>query len=155
MNQTPSDFIKISLEEARKATWPFGAVLVRDGEILAQAGSGDGKDVLIDPTAHAEVNVIRRACEKLRSGDLSGSILFASCEPCALCFGAAWYAGITEIVYGMSIEDADRINNSIKGNLEFPHDYIHETGIQVTSGVLKDEVIEMYKSHPRVTRLKQ
>ena len=59
MVQTTLDFMKISIEEAQKATWPFGAVLVRDGKIIAQAGSGDGKNVLLDPTAHAEVNVIR------------------------------------------------------------------------------------------------
>lgn len=143
-------FLAIALEEARKADWPFGAVLVRNGEILAQAGAGDGKDESIDPTAHAEVNVIRRACTKLHNGNLAGAILYASCEPCALCFGATWYAGIKEIVFGSSLRDIKHIDEAWGGDLGFPHDHISATGISMRGGVLKDEVMKMYAAHPRV-----
>ena len=148
------EFIKIAIEEARKADWPFGAVIVRDGEVIAQAGAGDGKDTSVDPTAHAETNAIRRACEKLNSGDLSGATLYASCEPCALCFGAAWYAGIKEIVFGSSLKDIEHIDEAWGGDLAFPHDHIQETGIQVRGGVLKDDVMRMYAFHPRVINQK-
>lgn len=144
------DFVRVAIDEARKASWPFGAVIVKGGEILAQAGSGDGKDVSIDPTAHAETNAIRRAVEKLKSGDLSGAILYSSCEPCAQCFGAAWYAGIRQIIFGSSIKDIEHIDQAWGGDLAFPHDHISETGVQMTGGVLRDEVMEMYRTHPRV-----
>jgi tRNA(adenine34) deaminase len=143
-------FMSIALEEAKKASWPFGAIIVRDEEVIAQAGAGDGEDNEVDPTAHAEVNAIRRACKKLNTGDLSGAILYASCEPCALCFGAAWYAGIREIVYGTSLKDIEEISKAWDKDLGFPHDHIAETGINVTDGVLKDEIMEMYSSHPRL-----
>ena len=146
------EFLRIAIDEARKAAWPFGAVIVQNGEVVAQAGSGDGNDTNIDPTAHAEVNVIRRACKKLNSGDLSRAILYTSCEPCALCFGSAWYAGIKEIIFGTSLEDIKHINKAWGGDLAFPHDHIVESGIQFRGGVLKDEVMHMYSLHPRVTK---
>ncbi len=146
------EFIRIAIEEARKASWPFGAVVVQNGEVITQAGSGDGKDANIDPTAHAEVNAIRRACEKLNSGDLNDVILYASCEPCALCLGAAWYAGIKEIVFGSSLKDIEHITEAWGGDLAFPSDRIKETGIQVSGGVLKDEVMQMYATHSRVVK---
>lgn len=149
MNQDET-FIQIAIEEARKADWPFGAVIVKDGEIIAQAGSGDGKDVSIDPTAHAETNAIRRASEKLQTGDLSGAILYGSCEPCAQCFGAAWYAGIRHMVFGTSIKDIEHIDQAWGGDLAFPHDHIEETGIHMKGGVLRDDVMDMFESHPRV-----
>lgn len=143
-------YIKIAIEEASKAAWPFGAVIVKEGVIIAQAGSGDGKDVSIDPTAHAETNAIRRASEKLQTGDLSGCVLYGSCEPCAQCFGAAWYAGIRKIVYGSSIKDIEHIDQAWGGDLAFPHDHIKETGIDMQGGVLKEEVMKMYENHPRI-----
>ena len=152
MDETDIYFIKIAIEEARKASWPFGAVIVRDGNIITQAGSGDGKDVEIDPTAHAEVNAIRRACAKLNTGDLTGAILYASCEPCTLCFGAAWYANIKEIVYGTSLEDIKEINKAWGGDLAFPHDYILHTGIHMRGGILKDEIMKMFTSHPYILK---
>ncbi|QSH39060.1 nucleoside deaminase [Candidatus Kaiserbacteria bacterium] len=148
-------YMKIAIEEAAKASWPFGAVIVRDGKVIAQAGAGDGTDTEHDPTAHAETNAIRRACEKLGTGDLSGAILYASCEPCALCFGAAWYANIKNIVYGSSLDDIKDINKAWGGDLAFPHDHIPKAGIKVHGGELKNEVMDMYASHPRLHTDKQ
>lgn len=143
-------YIRLAIEEARKASWPFGAVIVKDDTVISFAGSGDKIDYEHDPTAHAEVNAIRRASEKLQSGNLEGCILYASCEPCALCFGATWYAGIKKIVYGSSLEDITHVNNLWRGDLAFPHDHIQETGIEVVGNISKEEVMEMYKHHPRV-----
>lgn len=144
------NFVRTAIEEARKASWPFGAVIVKNGEIIAQAGSGDGKDISTDPTAHAETNAIRRAAEKLQSADLSGATLYGSCEPCTLCFGAAWYAGIRNVVFGSSIQDIQKFDSIWGGDLGFPHDHIPETGMEMRGGVLKDEVMQMYAEHPRL-----
>ena len=143
-------FLNIAVEEARKASWPFGAVLVKGDEIVSQAGSGDGQDESYDPTAHAEVNAIRRACHSLGTGDLTGMTLYASCEPCALCVGAAWYAGIKKIVYGTSLEDIKEINQVWGGDLAFPHDQLDATGIDMRDGILKEEVMNMYVAHPKI-----
>ena len=153
MNKSDEYFLNIAIEEAKKASWPFGAVVVHNGEIVAQAGSGHGKDDETDPTAHAEVNAIRKACKNLNTSNLSGSILYASCEPCALCFGATWYANIREIVYGSSLDDLQKINGEWGGDLAFPHDYIASAGIHMKSGILRDEVMKMYASHPRVIKI--
>ncbi len=152
MDKSDTYFLQIALEEAKKASWPFGAVVVKDGVIIAQAGSGDGMDVDFDPTAHAEINAIRRACNKLKSGDLTGAILYTTCEPCTLCFGGAWYSYIKNIVYGTSLEDIKEINKFWGGDLGFPHDHIVETGINIHGGILKDEIMEMYKTHPKVVK---
>ncbi|MDB5260266.1 MAG: CMP/dCMP deaminase zinc-binding protein [Candidatus Nomurabacteria bacterium] len=141
-------YMQLAIDEATKAAWPFGAVIVKDGEIIAQAGSGDGQDETHDPTAHAEVNAIRRASLKLK-GDLKGATLYASCEPCALCFGASWYAGIRNIVYGSSIKDLQEIDYLKDGDLVFPHEHVSESDVEVKTGVLRDKVMDMYKSHSK------
>lgn len=147
MNPAES-WMRIAIEEAAKAPWPFGAVIVRDDRILAQAGSGDGEDNLIDPTAHAETNAIRLACKALSSASLNGAILYASCEPCAQCMGAAWYAGIRKIVFGSTIADEEPLFDW--KDLAIPSDVLQQMTnkeLIVESGLLRDEVMEMYRAH--------
>ncbi len=86
---------------------PFGAVIVRDGAIL---GKGCNRVIAsADPTAHAEVEAIRAACAKLGTFDLSGSDIYASCEPCPMCLGAILWARIGRIFYACNRGDAARI----------------------------------------------
>lgn len=86
---------------------PFGAVIVRDGEILGAASN----EVLTsnDPTAHAEILAIRRACEKLRSHDLSGCALYATGEPCPMCLSAIIWANIRTVYYASAADEAEKI----------------------------------------------
>lgn len=143
-------YIQIALEEAKKSAWPFGAVVVLDGRIVSQAGSGDHYDSEFDPTAHAEVNAIRRACVKLGRSDLSGAAVYATCEPCALCIGAAWYANIKEIFFGTSLAEISEFSKNWEGDLAFPHEYWEETGISMHGGILRDQIMAMFAEHPRV-----
>jgi len=84
---------------------PFGAVITRDGKILAEAGN---RVVLSsDPTAHAEVVAIREAASLLKSHDLKNCTLYCSCEPCPMCLGAIYWAGITKVVYACNRLDAE------------------------------------------------
>lgn len=151
MYNSDEAYIRMAIEEAKKASWPFGAVIVKDGEIIAIAGAGDGGDYEHDPTAHAEVNAIRRASQKLKRGNLEGAVLYASCEPCALCFGATWYAGMKNIIYGSPLSDIVEMSVLWGEDLAFPHEHIPETGIHIQGGVLKEEVMQMYSEHPRVS----
>jgi tRNA(Arg) A34 adenosine deaminase TadA len=83
---------------------PFGAVIVRDGVVLAE-----GTNLVTsacDPTAHAEVVAIRRACAAAGSHDLSGATLYASCEPCPMCLGAIYWARISELYFAATKADA-------------------------------------------------
>ena len=83
---------------------PFGAVVVRDGTIIAR---GHNQVVVRnDPTAHAEIVAIRGACTVLGSFDLSGCTLYTTCEPCPMCYAAAWWARVLAIHYGCSRDDA-------------------------------------------------
>jgi guanine deaminase len=83
---------------------PFGAVIVRDGLVLASAHNTVWRDR--DPTAHAEVNAIRQASTSLRQISLSGSVMYTTCEPCAMCLAAIHWAKIDVVYYGALIADA-------------------------------------------------
>jgi len=85
---------------------PFGAVVVRNGKIIAAAGNRVTSTN--DPTAHAEVVAIREACKSLDTFDLSGCEIYASCEPCPMCLGAIMWARIDKLYYAADRNDASR-----------------------------------------------
>lgn len=86
-----------------KTGGPFGAVIVKDGEILAASGNSVLKDN--DPTAHAEVNAIRAACKKVGSPHITGATLFTSCETCPMCYATSYWARIGKIYYAAAWSD--------------------------------------------------
>ena len=83
---------------------PFGAVIVKDGKIIARSANKVTQQN--DPTAHAEVATIRLACRKLKTFDLSGCIIYTSCEPCPMCLSAIYWAQIDSIYYANTKKDA-------------------------------------------------
>lgn len=85
---------------------PFGAVVVRDGTVLAIGQNRVTRD--LDPTAHAEVMAIRAACTAIGSFSLAGCSLYTSCEPCPLCLSASLWARLDRVVYAADREDAAR-----------------------------------------------
>nr|WP_314696707.1 nucleoside deaminase [uncultured Prevotella sp.] len=99
--------IKLSADSVSNGGGPFGAVIVRDGEIVAEGSNG--VTILNDPTAHAEVSAIRQACKKLNSFDLTGCEIYTSCEPCPMCLGAIYWAHIDKIYYANDRKDAANI----------------------------------------------
>lgn len=86
---------------------PFGAVLVKDGILIAK--SANTVTLKNDPTAHAEVSVIRQACKKLSTYDLTGCVIYTSCEPCSMCLSAIYWARIDTIFYANAKENAASI----------------------------------------------
>ncbi len=86
---------------------PFGAVIVRDGEIISKAHNEVIKTN--DPTMHAEINAIRKASKKLKTFDLSGCVLYSSCMPCPMCLAAIKWANIKTVFFGATAKDADAI----------------------------------------------
>jgi guanine deaminase len=99
--------IALSCQGVEQGGGPFGAVVVRDGRIL-----GEGCNAVVpsrDPTAHAEIVAIRAACAAAGTHDLSGAVIYSSCEPCPMCLGAVWWARIDAVVFGNDRADAAAI----------------------------------------------
>jgi len=99
--------IKLSIENVKRGGGPFGAVIVKDGKIISTGTNLVTKNN--DPTAHAEVNAIRKAARKLGTFDLSGCEIYTSCEPCPMCLGAIYWARLDRMYYGNSKTDAKNI----------------------------------------------
>ena len=108
--------IRLASESVKNGGGPFGAVIVKDGEIVA--GSSNSVTIDNDPTAHAEVNTIRQACHKLGTFDLSDCIIYTSCEPCPMCLGAIYWAHLKCVYYGNTKKDAR--------DIDFADDFIYE-----------------------------
>lgn len=99
--------ITLSLENVANGGGPFGAVVVKNGEIIA---TGVNRvTAQNDPTAHAEVNAIRSACARLGTFDLSGCELYTSCEPCPMCLGAIYWSHLDKIYFANTKTDAKEI----------------------------------------------
>jgi guanine deaminase len=100
--------IQLSIENVRSGRGgPFGAVVVKDGEIVAEAVNRVTETN--DPTAHAEVVAIREACKRLQSFELKGCEIYTSCEPCPMCLGAIYWARPDRIFFGNTAADAARV----------------------------------------------
>ena len=99
--------LRLSVENVTKGGGPFAAIIVKDGQVVAKATNNVVLDN--DPTSHAEINAIRQACRALETFDLSGCIMFSSCEPCPMCLGAIYWARLEKIYYGNNKHDAAAI----------------------------------------------
>jgi tRNA(Arg) A34 adenosine deaminase TadA len=121
---------------------PFGAVIVRDGAIVAATHNTVWRTC--DPTAHAEVNCIRSAAQALGAIDLSGCTMFSTCEPCPMCLAAIHWSKIDRVVFGATIADA-----AAAGFHELHVDarVLAEMGrspLQVESGLLREECTQLF-----------
>jgi guanine deaminase len=140
-------FMRIAIELSEQnvkgvAGGPFGAVIVKDGKIIA---SSTNKVVQQnDPTAHAEVSAIRLACLELGMYHLEGCVIYTSCEPCPMCLGAIYWAHIDKIYYGNTKADAADIgfdDHFIYHELELP---MNERKLQIIQ-LLREEALQAFK----------
>ena len=100
--------VRLSAQRMREgAGGPFGAIVVKDGRIIAEGWNRVTSEN--DPTAHAEVTAIRRACEALQSFSLRGCDIYTSCEPCPMCLAAIYWARLDRVFFANSRDDAARI----------------------------------------------
>ncbi len=148
MTEQDEKFMRRAIELAQKgmnegAGGPFGAVVVKDGEIVAEGfNCVTSTD---DPTAHAEVIAIRNACQKLGAFQLDGCAIYTSCEPCPMCLGAIYWARPTKVFYACTREDA--------ANIEFDDQFIYEeiekpiAARQIeTVNLLRDEGLKVFEN---------
>ncbi len=139
----PESFMRLALTEAKEGDAPYGAVIVKDNEVVAVAHNTVTRDN--DPSAHAEINAIRSLTAKLKNPSLEGYSIYTTGEPCPMCATACVWSGLSEIVYGASIQDLITVNQSqINISCEEVIDKSFRK-IKVTKDVLKNECLELFK----------
>ena len=124
-----------------KTGGPFGAVIAKDGHVVAAAGNSVVKD--LDPSAHAEVNAIRAACKQLGTWDLSGCVMYTSCECCPMCYATAYWAGIRTVFYAAAWSDYSDLFSDQEIN-EDMQNAKSEREIKLTQ-ILQGEACEVWK----------
>lgn len=137
--------IELAEEGIKRGGGPFGAVIACDGKIISE--SFNEVVTSADPTAHAEILAIRKACKARGSHDLAGCVLYSSCEPCPMCLGSVYWAGIKKVFFA-----SDRKAASLAG---FGDDFIYEEifkdpgertiNFSRIAGIEGDKVFEMWK----------
>jgi len=134
--------MQLAIDQAKLGDYPFGAVIVRDGKVLAE-GHNSGKR-LGDPTAHGEMMAIRAFLKEHGADELKQTTLYTSGEPCVMCMGAIIWCGIKRVVFAASIEDlATRI-----GQVDITAEEVAEatsfSDIEITGGVLSTEAMLLF-----------
>jgi tRNA(Arg) A34 adenosine deaminase TadA len=143
-----ADFTARSLRTSNPR--PFGASIIhtKSGKLLLRALNGVKRE--FDPSAHAEVRAIRKAARRLKQLSLAGYTLYTTCEPCPMCMSAALWAGLDRVVYGATIEDANRHCYQIR----IPAAEVaarSDMRCVVDGPVLRDECYALF-THPRMLR---
>ncbi len=143
------DVMKLAIKEAEKTMnkdmgGPFGAAIVKDDKVIAVSSNTVLADH--DPTAHAEINAIRKAGERLKTHDLSGCKLYATGYPCPMCLSAIIWANIKEVYYGTDLDDAEEIG--------FRDDFIYEfirnsnqEGFLKLKNISKKECLKLFEEY--------
>jgi tRNA(adenine34) deaminase len=136
-------FMRIALDEARRGDFPFGAVIVRDGQVIARGhnlGRTNG-----DPTAHGEIMVIRRCLADHGSAAMRGSTLYTTGEPCPMCMGAILWCRFSRLVFAASIEQLATTRDQImitSADIAAKAPFVP---IAITGGVLADEAMQLFR----------
>ncbi len=151
------DFMRTAIAEAEKAlregNFPYGAVLVKNDKVVAKAHNRVLTDK--DPTAHSEINVIRKLAKKRSDVNLQGHILYTTFEPCPMCAGACIWSGVSKIAYGLSLKDVEKLGeNHIKIRCEDIANAAFKK-IEIISGILKDECLELYIRAQKENRISE
>ncbi len=135
------------MEGVKKGEPPFGACIVKDGEVVSCVHNVNVETM--DSTAHAEVHAIREACHKLKTLDLSGCVIYATCEPCPMCFTAAYWANLDKIVFGTRVADATAIGFT---QLDITCQELKQLGsdIELVGDVLKTESLVLFQEWVRL-----
>ena len=143
---TPETFMRAAIEAAREsvsrgAGGPFGACIVRDGKILSVSSN----HVLInhDPTAHAEVMAIRKACSALEHHLLDGAEIYSTTEPCPMCFASLHWARVAKIYYGTDIADVDALGFNEMPISNFQLKELGQLPVEIIPDFMREECLEL------------
>jgi tRNA(Arg) A34 adenosine deaminase TadA len=136
-------FMRMAIEEARRADFPFGAVIVRDGKVIAR-GRNLGATQR-DPTAHGEMVAIRRAIASPGRDALKGATLYTSGEPCAMCMGAIVWCHIGRVVFAASLEQLATVIDQIMITSAEIAARAKFAPVEITGGVLAAEAMALFR----------
>jgi len=135
-------FMRIAIAEAKLGDFPFGAVIVREGRILARGRNLGRRNA--DPTAHGEMVAIRRCIAMEGSRIMRGSTLYTSGEPCAMCMGAILWCRFGRLVFAASVQQlASKIDQIMVSSAELAAKASYAP-ISITGGVLADEAMQLF-----------
>jgi tRNA(Arg) A34 adenosine deaminase TadA len=136
-------FMRIAIEEAQRADFPFGAAIVRDGQVIARGGNLGATQR--DPTAHGEMVTIRRAIASSGGDALKGATIYTTGEPCPMCMGAILWCGLARLVYAASMDQLARVVDQPLITSAELADRAKFAPISITGGVLADEAMALLK----------
>ena len=134
--------VELSMESVDKGTGPFGAVVVKDNKIISE-----GYNLVTfanDPTSHAEIVAIRKACKILNNFSLEGYVLYTTCEPCPMCLSAIYWARIDKVYYANTRTDAHKIDFSDSLIYEELNKTIKERKIPMHQ-MMRDEALKAFE----------
>jgi tRNA(Arg) A34 adenosine deaminase TadA len=139
-------YMRAAIEQARKGSTPFGCVIVKKDAVVVSAHNTVSQDQ--DVTAHAEINALRRLHAQKKKTDLSGYMLYTTCEPCPMCMAAILYAGISTVVYGASITQAKQYLPQI--DISSP-EVVARSPLKalIIPGMLQAECIRLFEEFPQ------
>jgi len=136
-------FMQLAIAEAKTADFPFGAVIVRDGEVMARGRNSSLANG--DPTAHGEMVAIRTFLTQHSPEDLKGTTLYTSGEPCCMCMGAIIWCRISRLVYAASVTELSAKIGQIMISAEDVAAKTPFFDIEITGGVLSAEAMSLFK----------
>ncbi len=148
---TDADFMRLAIQAAwqglEKGEMPFGACIVRLGQVIAVAHNSAKAN--LDTTSHAEVQAIREASRQVKTLELTGAAIYATCEPCPMCFTACVWAKLGRIVYACRIEDAAQ-----SGIWQIPISsgqmkQLGRSNVKLVGGVLREDSLKLFEAWSR------
>jgi tRNA(Arg) A34 adenosine deaminase TadA len=153
---TDETYMRLAIAKAReglqKGQSPFGACIVKNGEVICCVHNVVW--LTTDITAHAEVHAIREACKKLNRIDLSGCTIYSTCEPCPMCFSAIHWAKISRIVFGTRIADA---HNGGFNELTISNETMKKIGnspVEIVAEFMREENRELFREWQKLENKK-
>ncbi|MGH7236522.1 MAG: nucleoside deaminase [Nitrospiraceae bacterium] len=148
---TDADFMRLAIQAAwqglEKGEMPFGASIVRRGQVITVAHNSAKAN--LDTTSHAEVQAIREASRQVNTLELTGATLYATCEPCPMCFTACLWAKLERIVYACGIEDAAQFGIR---QIPIPSAQMKQLGrsnVKLVGGVLREDSLKLFEAWSR------
>ncbi len=144
--------IKKARQGIRSGQTPFGACIVQGNKLISVAHNVVWRST--DITAHAEIHALRKACQKLKTIDLSGCVIYSTCEPCPMCFAACHWARISKVVYGAGIQDALKagFNELLASNVQMKK--ICKSPLKIQGGFLRKENQALFREWKQLKKSK-